>query len=209
MEVSIHTRPEERVIHPPACGASQRGSSFNPHPPRRAGDTARGYYMSSSFDVSIHTRPEERVIRQGCPSLASPGEVSIHTRPEERVIRHPIRHGQPIPGVSIHTRPEERVIPVSGQCQGLVQVVSIHTRPEERVILRAGNSLHQQGFLQVLRALMHRGAQVQSISCERAINVSIINDLQAARKGWDFVFALGPRSMLHDEYHRMIQSQTP
>jgi len=77
------------------------------------------------------------------------------------------------------------------------------------VILRAGNCLHQQGFLQVLRASTHRGAQVQSISCKRAIKVIIPKELRAARKGWAFAFALGPRSMLHDEYHRMIQSQAP
>ena len=59
---------------------------FNPHPPRRAGDTWAVTIPSPSAYVSIRTRPEERVIliEYGLENI--PTAVSIRTRPEERVI---------------------------------------------------------------------------------------------------------------------------
>ena len=112
--VSIRTRPEGRVRprgdHRRRLAQHER---FNPHPPRRAGETRRsnGVMGVTSSVVSIRTRPEGRVRREVQHRDRGPHRVSIRTRPEGRV-RHAPHLDRLAPlEVSIRTRPEGRVRP--------------------------------------------------------------------------------------------------
>ena len=134
--VSILTHPEGRVRRRHGSPRWSLRPCFNPHPPRRAGATGRGYRRTADragfnphpprragatypvplpqlpdFLVSILTHPEGRVRQERLKSLEPEDiKVSILTHPEGRVRLPPGASGHiPRVLVSILTHPEGRV----------------------------------------------------------------------------------------------------
>ena len=91
-EVSIHSRPEDRL--------------------HRRVDRAG----VQDDRVSIHSRPEDRLHRLDEGDLPGDAWVSIHSRPEDRLHHGHIVEGGFVGVVSIHSRPEDRLHPVRRGC---------------------------------------------------------------------------------------------
>ncbi len=162
-QVSILTRPEDRVQRPVAVAVQGGGPGFqsspgpktgcnaggfvsrpyslirfNPHPARRPGATPNSEQQSTNQNhVSILTRPEDRVQpRQALFRFVGTDLVSILTRPEDRVQRAVLLPTGGIPRC-FNPHPARRPGATSIEIhRSDLVMVSILTRPEDRVQLR-------------------------------------------------------------------------